>query len=465
MISPSERLMEEERYLQHAKNENPALFLKQTYIDDANALQAIGIELPNKDTFPKGLIKLRPEDFIVEEIAADGQVCTIDMESKEPRSAKAESTSIRATLVKCGLSTIEAVDALAAELQCSPESIQYTGVKDTDAITSQRIMFQGIPLEKIKQVSSSRFFLKDIVPMKGFIRKGFLKGNQFSIVVRTEPAFSEQEHFAMFIKNIKRIKEEGFYNFYYFQRFGLEFGTSRTNSLAWAIPIFQGKYEEAVVAFLSAPAERELEYFKRLRNTIKAHSGDWQYIENLIAPLAHTFESELKLVRYLKDHPTDFIGALQQIPDQVTLLIYSVSSYLFNKKISAAIKHNKLLPAELPLFLSDDPEDRLLYKAECADLNIPLDYVEYLKALPFIELKKRMVPVKQTVTFTGADLTDQGIMLCFSLGKGSYATTLLAHLFNLVSGKPLGTLSQETLELYSDPTIPRNKTIHLFRIE
>lgn len=463
MKSRFELHKEEQEFLEKAKKARPELFLSQTYIDDAETLKAIGIEFPNKDAFPRGFIKFKPEDFIVEEIAADGQVCTIDMPSLEPRMHKSESSSTRATLVKSGLSTIEAVDALAAELHCPSEQIQYTGVKDTDAITSQRVMFQNIPLEEIKKVSSPHFFLKDIVPMKGFIRKGFLKGNMFSILIRTEKGFLESDHFKTFIHNIKKIKEEGFYNFYYFQRFGLEFGTSRTNSLAWATPIFQGKYEQAVAAFLATPADRECEFFKQMRTSIAAQFGDWPAIESLLSPLASTFESELKVVRYLKNNPSDFIGALHQIPDQVTLLMYSVSSYLFNKKISQALKHKIALPAELPLFLSDDPQDRALYEHECKDLEIPVDCEQNIQALSFIELKKRMVPTKQSVDFSGADITDQGVMLRFSLGKGSYATTLLAHLFTIVSGKLPETISSEPFAHYADATIPRNQTIHFFR--
>jgi tRNA(Glu) U13 pseudouridine synthase TruD len=330
--------------------------------------------------------------------------------------------------------------------------------KDRDAITAQRISFRDVPIEKIQNIHSHHFFLKDVVSGKGIAQKGDLTGNRFTILIRTERHFTETSQFGFFTKHLKEVKDQGFYNFYYLQRFGQEFGTSRINNYIWALSILKGDYKQAVYDFLVSTSERELSYFKHIRGIIGTHFGEWEYIHNLLSALPLIFATELKIVSYLVDHPTDFIGALHTVDDQIRLWVYSISSFLFNRFISDSTLQGTSVLQKLPLFLSTNPDEWMHYAKTLRAWDVFPPPFKNFQPFRFIELKTRMVSTKESVVFHGADVEPEGIKLTFSLSKGSYATSLLAHIFNLVSGKPLDSMS-------TNEVIPhdQSRTIDFFR--
>ncbi|MBX4211682.1 MAG: tRNA pseudouridine(13) synthase TruD [Candidatus Yanofskybacteria bacterium] len=442
-------------------SKHPELFKLETFIDDEHVLRSVGIELPNKAHYPLGYLKLWPQDFIVEEVNPSGEVYTITAENliSDGYIVDPSHSTIYATLVKCGISTIEAMRDLSSALNCKEDQIQYAGIKDKEAITSQRISFRNIPIEKIKAINSEHFFLKDVVSGKGVVQKSQLKGNQFTILIRTEKDFTDGEKFQIFIDNLKKVKQEGFYNFYYLQRFG----TPRLNNYLWAISILKGDYKQAIIDLLSDGRERELGFFKYFREDLSVHMNDWQYIVDFLKQYPLLFPTELKVSEYLLNHPEDYIGALNQIPDQVQLWMYALSSYLFNKKLSDAAVHRKLLPKELPLFLSFKSEDWQPYISYLKELGIYPPQFNNLKPFPFLQLRTRMVATNEHPEIKDAQITDKGILLTFFLQKGEYATTFLSHLFNLASSKVPESISDEALspEYFGGKNI--KKTLEYFQ--
>jgi len=150
----------------------PRLFERKSLIDDAVFLERYGIFLEKKKKFPLGYLKLWPQDFIVEEITLDEERTTVfpDKFIHKKRGFSPEDPVLYATLVKCGLSTIEAVEELARKLRIEPldinKIIKYAGLKDKHAITSQIISIKGGSAEKLHQISASYFFLKISFPEK-----------------------------------------------------------------------------------------------------------------------------------------------------------------------------------------------------------------------------------------------------------------------------------------------------------
>lgn len=432
MKDRSEIKKEELAHLKSLYTSNPELFEQRTFIDNSNILRGVGIDLPNKDYYPLGYLKLWPQDFIVEEISPTGEVYTITHENiLTPASVLVNpQTTTYATLVKCGVSTIEVVLDLCKMLGCTQEDIQYAGIKDKDAITAQRISFRNVSFEKLKHIRSEHFFLKDVTFGKGIMQKSSLQGNRFTILIRTEDDFKATDKVYTFIDNLKRVKQEGFYNFYYLQRFS----TPRLTNYLWALSILKGDYKKAIFDILASTGERELEYFKKLRKEIGNHFGDWAFIKNIISPFPLMFPTENKIVDYLLTKPENFIGALNEVPEQVTLWIYALSSYLFNKKISSALHNNEILPNELPLFLSFKQQDWMIYEKDLKNLDIFPPSFQNFKPFPFIQMRSRTVPIKDSVEIHTAEIIPEGIAMSFSLSKGSYATTFLSQIFNLVSG-------------------------------
>lgn len=438
MMSMPEQDRQENKNQEHeilAKKalEHPELFERRSYIEDDALLRQFGIHIPGKQSFAPGYLKLWPEDFIVEEVGLEGEVYTVTKENVLTEASEFEyAPTTFATLVKCGVSTIEAIDDMVAQLGCERTAIGYAGIKDRDALTAQRISFRKISPQKLKTLTSPYFFLKDISTSKGSVATGGLRGNRFTLLIRTPQTFFHKETLDTFAQNLVHIQEHGFSNFFYLQRFG----TPRLQNFIWGLAILRGEYEGAVFGALTYQAERELSYFKQLRAECANLWGDWEAIETIIAPFPIIFRHDLKLVRYLRDHPTDFSGALSQISDQVVLWVYALASRYFNEILSKHQLSNTPLPATLPLMLGFNKKSWSPYETELRRDGIFPPPFENLKPFPFLQIRDRSLPTADTPTILGAQACTEGLILSFELGKGQYATTFLSHLVNLVSGKP-----------------------------
>ncbi len=422
------------------RKEHPELFAFAPQEDNLDFLQKIGISFPEtiSQNIQTGYLKFLPQDFIVEEVLKNGSVQTIDATNLNNQSEAARSGTIYATLVKCGLSTIEAVEEMASLLSMEKKKIQYAGIKDKDAITGQLISFRGANMETIRSISSPYFFLKDIYFGKGIMEVGGLQGNRFTILVRTAGNFDQQK----FLYNLEVVKKEGFFNFYYSQRFG----SPRFVNWMWGLNIIKGEYEKAVLGVFCDPGVREIAYFKTIREEIKNNFGNWEKISEMLAPLT-SLNTEIKMVNYLKNNPKDFLGALKQVPEQITLWIFAYCSLLFNKKISQYANNQKLLPVKLPLISSTDQNDWLQYSDFLAKDGISKMPTNALKPFPFIQWKKRDINTKEAVQIHNVKTIKEGIVLSFTLPKGCYATSFLSHLFELVSGTPPSNISNEKIDI------------------
>lgn len=417
---------QEFRFLADIYAQSPELFSQKTFIEDAQTLSEFGIFIPGKESCPLGLLKLWPEDFIVEEDIA-GSVAEVSGTSSV---AHQEGTTVYATLVKCNLSTIEVVEDLCKKLNLRTEDIAYAGIKDKDAITAQKISFRGTTLEKVSVVASPNFFLKDIHTGKGVVQKGSLSKNKFTIFIRIGNDDLNEHVITTLMKKVEAIEQFGFYNFFYLQRFG----TPRLRNFATALMILKGDYKGAVKDVFTYQGERELPYFRTVRAQIEQQFGRWDEIQKLIEPLPLMFRHERKLTEYLIAHPEDYKGALQTIPEQVTIWMYALGSILFNQYISNCLMKNKEPPETLPFFLSDKRSDWELYKDMLESLDIYPPPFSNLRPFPHIFIKSRNVATKTRVDIKKAQAVEGGVVLEFELGKGQYATTFLSHLFTLTAG-------------------------------
>lgn len=422
---------------------HPELFERRTYVEDSTLLHEFGIDIPGKQFFASGYLKLWPGDFIVEEVSPEGVVATVTRENLLTHETELSyAPTIYATLVKCGISTIEAIDDMVAQLGCERSAIGYAGIKDRDALTAQRISFRKITPQKLKALSSPYFFLKDISESKGAIATGGLRGNRFTLLIRTDETFFHKATFDTFVSNLAHIRDHGFTNYFYLQRFG----TPRLQNYVWGLSILRGEYEQAVFGALTYQAPRELTYFKNLRAECAKLWGQWNTIEALIDPFPIIFRHELRLIRHLKDHPDDFSGALAQISDQLVLWVYALASRYYNEALSEHILSGKPLPPRLPLFLGYNQKSWAPYGVQLRRDGIYPPPFENLKPFPFLQIRERSLPTSDRPTLLGVQACDQGIILSFELGKGQYATTFLSHLINLLAGKPSTTLRTEPVD-------------------
>lgn len=410
--------------LRELAKEKPELFTQISSIEDNEHLGEFGIFIPEKDELPLGCIKFSPQEFIVEEIPKDGAPVSVSPANENiPRG---DGPTMFATLVKCGMSTFDAAIHIAQSLGVPVEKVKYAGIKDKDALTAQRISFPAadtIP-------SSPYFFLKDLEKSKGSLQKGDLAGNRFDILVRTDRELGEEGQ-AAFSQKIEAIKRDGFYNFFYKQRFD----APRFINFIVAREIIKGDYESAVRIFLTRESENELPCIGLLRRQIAALMPDWAEVAKICDALPIIFLRERKIVSWLAGHPGDYLGALMAVRDQVEMWMWGLSSLLFNEKLSGFTRRGKNPPSHLPLVFSPNKEDVLAY----ADLLKPLDIFPLSTAhiRPFgIYLSRRMIETKKRVNISKVEFMPQGIHISFTLGPGEYATTFLSHIANLVVGAP-----------------------------
>ncbi len=452
----------ETAFLKTEYDKNPSLFERKTIIEKGAYLSKIGIEFPHKDLFPSGYTKYWPFDFIVEEIDEDGIVHTVTRENLlTENNLPVPSPTLYATLVKCNVGTMHAITDMAHQLGCDIKQIQYAGIKDTNALTAQKISFRSIQPEELLKIHSKYFFLKNVYGGKGALQTGSLKSNRFTIMVRVIKKELLHEDVALQLKeNIASVKTHGFYNFFYTQRFS----TPRLENFLWAISILQGNYEKAVKDYLSKSNEFESGYFIALREDIKNHFDDWNYILEKISSMPISFHSEIRVVDYLRTHPADFAGALAQIPEQVQIWLYAVSSYFFNCALSDMAMKKIWSPDKLPLILSRNPADTLPYSRYLSKFGLlPLRFNHAQKIL-MVLLKERLLPTHNKVDISAIDLTPEGIVMRFTLDKGQYATTFLSHLFNLIIGLPPKELSNNLVDVGQIvKDVPLKDTIDFFK--
>jgi len=428
IITPEDR--EKERTLFEAERKRaPELFTRAPMVDDDATLRSVGID-GGYGIRPVGYLKLFPQDFIVEEIPKEGAVRTIDL-SDENRALGGEGSTYYADLVKIGVSTLEAKEQLANALGIDEKNIGYAGIKDKLALTSQVISMRGISdPKKIASVYSDNFFLKNITRGKGVIVNGDLKGNRFTITLRLADPITPALK-AELEQKVVDAKQDGFWNFFYLQRFG----TPRLLSHLLGRMLLVGDYEGVVKTVLTHTSAREIPYFIAIRREIEEKWGDWQSIESILTPFPSNLTHELVLARWLAAHPGDFLGALRTIPDQIRLWIYAYASFLFNKKLSELIAVGDV-PLWLPIVNSYNSNDWKPYAAFLEEDGVRLPSKAY-KDFPFLFIDSRKCPTLQPVDVHSAVFDDRSAVFSFSLPKGSYATSFLMSFFTLTSGMPI----------------------------
>jgi TruD family tRNA pseudouridine synthase len=439
-----DRLAKKKEELEHLTKEfekSPELFPQRSFIENSDMLGEFGIYIPGKEDFLTGVLKLWPEDFIVEEIGLNKNAYTVTPREIS-RAQGGEQGFVYATLVKCNMSTIEAANDIAHTLGVKIEDIFYSGMKDKDAFTSQRIAIKGVTLQAVADIRSPYFFLKDIEAGNKILKKGELEGNRFTILIRTEGPLTSPERERVAASALTRVNTGGFYNFFYLQRFGLP----RLCNYHWALDILKGHYEHAVLEICTMPGSRETPYVLNLRKELKNSFGNWSKMRDIIAPFPIIFFYEHLMLEHLLKHPNDFVGALQRIEEQVVVWMSALTAIFFNQKISDYLLREEEPPQTMPFFISPSKVDQQFYRDMLSGHGLYPVPLKNLAPFQQIKIRSRQTPTKDHAKINKGEILEEGLLLEFELGKGQYATTFLSHLFNLVSGKPPADISEKRID-------------------
>ncbi len=416
--------IKEQETMKELKAARPELFEYAGAFTHHDILQFIGITSipPN---LPDGYIRFRPEDFIVEEIDPQQHVHTIDLSSTTPVQQEDQRT-LFCDMIKIGIATPAALDRVANAFHLEPRFIGSAGLKDAGAITCQRISIRGVTIEQAQATAIESIVLKNFSYGSGAIAPGQLGGNRFTLTIRTASPYNQQ----LLDEQVRELSK-GVMNFYGTQRFGHRFLAHHFGRL-----LFQGHYETVVSDFLTSTNATERRFRSEIRGRVKACYGQWDEAEKIFAELPYTFQNELRAVRFLKDHPTDWIGAMMAIQDQTRMWIYSYTSWLTNMLLSTYALKKQPPPATIPIPMSPVATDMEPYRQWLEQDTIPNDFLQKLRPFAFLRPGSRQLQSVIVPNFHTAIAHDLGALLSFDLRPGAYATTVLINLFTLHSGQP-----------------------------
>ncbi len=166
-----------------------------------NSLPFLTAELPGVG----GVIKNRPEDFLVEELPL--------------YEASGSGSHTYALIEKTGIGTREALDRLARALNISRRDIGLAGLKDAQAIARQWISVENVPPERLDNLSLPNVRVLQTTRHTNKLKPGHLRGNRFVVRLRrlTQP-LPEAARIAG--ETLAILSRRGVPNYFGPQRFG-----------------------------------------------------------------------------------------------------------------------------------------------------------------------------------------------------------------------------------------------------
>jgi tRNA pseudouridine13 synthase len=387
-----------------------------------------------------GVIKTRIEDFFVEELPLY-QPC-------------GQGTHVYILIERRGISTMDALAAIARAIEIRRLDIGYAGQKDARAVARQWISVEHIKLEKLQGLDIPKVKMLEFARHGNKLKMGHLAGNRFVIRLRKlERPMPEAEKIAKDVLEI--LAKRGVPNFYGPQRFG-----NRSDSHLLGLAIVKGRTEEFVDLLLGRPDDNELPAFSQARRLYE--KGDYK---GAFRKWPYSFADQRRALKTLIE--TD--GNKREAYNVVDKLLkkFFVSAYqsgLFNQVLEARMPDiDKLLTGDMAykhingaMFKVEDaaveqprceafeisPTGPLLGR-RLAALTGPAGEIEntilaktQLNERDLEQLENyarggrrplRFQPRNWAVS-SGTDDLGQYLELKFELDSGSYATTLLREI-------------------------------------
>lgn len=270
-----------------------------------------------------GVIKQRPEDFLVDETAA-----------YQP---SGEGDHLYLYVEKRNLSTLEAARILAGHFGVAPDTVGFAGMKDRVAITRQlfSVHTPGKKPEDFPQLDHERLQVQWADRHTNKIRLGHLTGNRFSIRIRDVGVAQVRAAKA----SLDRLATLGVPN-----RFGPQrFGRTLNNHLIGRA-LIRANFEEAI-RLMIAPDNATTEAHAKAKTLfLEGKFGE------ALAELPHTSYAERCILRALakKERPSRAIKTL----DRSTLRFFlsAFQSAAFNMVLDERLKAgtlNQLHPGDI----------------------------------------------------------------------------------------------------------------------
>lgn len=409
-----------------------------------------------------GTIRNSYEDFYVEEIP-----------EIEPTG---EGPNIWIWIEKVGRTTLDVLLDIARDLHISRKRMGFAGMKDKKALTRQWICISNMESdEKLNEVLAlsdtihNTKFLK-VVRGRKKLRMGQLKGNKFRIKIKDIPFNDDITSFEDASDRAKEILSQleitGVPNYFGWQRFG----KPRTSTHLVGEALIQNDLKKAVDLYIGHPCMEESPDSIKARQayddgnmeeSLELMHGGMRYEKMMLRQLIHDYNKFGQL------DDRSYKSALLALPKPLQrMFVHAYQSYLFNDVVSRRVEMGINSYVEGDIIIDDDeaiirdksPEeyDRLIKEFK-ANPTCPL----YGTKVPFAgaevgEMERAVLDkyglkkedfecpkmpklgshgLRRSMRFrvwdTHAEACEDGIVVEFSINKGSYATAVLREIMKV----------------------------------
>ena len=282
----------------------------------------------------KAEIKRAPEDFLVQEITANGTILSLDKAYLPGELGFSEQESgkfVVFILQKRDWNTAQALIGLAKTLGRGRKSVSFAGTKDRVSVSTQLCSVFGAERAR---VASAR--LKDIRVNAAWysdsqVRMGDLLGNNFSIKIHAE---IDEDKLGDHIKRACEELDGMFPNYFGEQRFG-----QRKNNVEVGLCLLRGDFERAAMTFLTDTSNEINQDAVAARKRL-AERMDFAEAMNYFP---RYLKYERMAIDYLSKFPGNYANALRRLPRQLLLMFaHSVESQIFNEEVERRIKEHRL---------------------------------------------------------------------------------------------------------------------------
>jgi len=282
-----------------------------------------------------GKARTLPHDFIVEEVALDGSIAYTSLSDEKVVEVYWGGREYAVFILeKCYKETLSTISLLK---KIAKEEVGFSGIKDKRALTSQFITIPSTAKEKLLDINLG-FTLRFIGFSRYQLRRGMLRGNQFTIVVRDvkHKDLKSLEHWLS--QALTAISLNGLIGYYGYQRFG----TTRPITHLVGKHIIRGEEEQAVDLILKTSYDYECLESKIIRQLIE--KGALRQASKLFFSSSYERAILNAMLEQGNQHQ-----ALKCIPKKLKqLFIHGYQAYLFNKALSKLIEERGSLSEVKP---------------------------------------------------------------------------------------------------------------------
>ncbi|MCA8943971.1 MAG: tRNA pseudouridine(13) synthase TruD [Planctomycetes bacterium] len=294
-----------------------------------------------------------------------------------------------ARIEKRGLSTMHLVDRMAAELGCPAREIGYAGLKDRHATTRQWFSFPStVDLDAIERLAIEGVDVLEVGRHGNKLKLGHLRGNRFTVDVVCDVDLIDDAR-----TNLEDLAVRGVPNYFGPQRFG-----SGGRNL-----------EKGLRILLGNPARARRRMRKPLLRLLLSSVQSEAFNRVLAARVDDCDEVRAGDVAYLHANGACFL----------------VEDALRERVRCSRFEISPSGPLPGPKCLEAAGAQRDLEASVLAELGI-----EPAAFRPFASNPGERRPLRARLTEPLAEPVAGGVRLGFTLNRGSFATTVLAELFD-----------------------------------